>query len=53
MKSVLLAFGIAIGLGADSYGNPIHPWTNLWLKAALAMVFYAMLARRVLRAQPS
>jgi hypothetical protein len=48
-----ILIAIAIGLGVDSYGNPIHPWTNLWLKAALAIALYAMLVRRVLRAQSS
>jgi alpha-1,2-mannosyltransferase len=48
-----ILIAIATGLGVDSYGNPIHPWTNLWLKAALTIAFYAMLARRVLRAQSS
>lgn len=40
---------LAFGLGVDSYGNPIHPWTNLWLKAVLATVFYLWLAAGILR----
>lgn len=48
-----LLIAIAVGLGADSYGNPIHPWTNLWLKAALAAVFYGALTRRALQPQSS
>jgi alpha-1,2-mannosyltransferase len=48
-----ILIAIAIGLGADSYGNPVHPWTNLWWKAFLALVFYALLTRRVLRAHSS
>ncbi|GAB4247684.1 MAG: hypothetical protein OHK005_14000 [Candidatus Methylacidiphilales bacterium] len=36
----------AFALGCDSYGNPIHPWTNLWLKALLTLSFGAWMARR-------
>ncbi|MFQ3670754.1 MAG: glycosyltransferase family 87 protein [Verrucomicrobiia bacterium] len=34
-----LLVGLALALGCDSYGNPIHPWTNLWFKAVVALVF--------------
>lgn len=46
----LLIF-LALALGCDSYGNPIHPWTNLWFKAVIALTFggwmvWAWVARR-------
>ena len=30
---------LAIGLGTSNYGNPIHPWTLLWLKPLLAWLW--------------
>lgn len=30
---------LAIGLGCDSYGDYIHPYTNLWFKALLCVLF--------------
>lgn len=48
-----LMIAIAIGLGVDSYGNPIHPLTNLWLKPMLALVFLGWLGSDIVRARES
>lgn len=41
---------LAIGLGTSNYGNPIHPWTLLWLKPLLAGLFMGYLCLDALRA---
>lgn len=40
-----ILIGMALALGCDSYGNPIHPWTNLWFKALLAVGFGLWMVR--------
>ena len=40
-----------IALGCDSYSNPIHPWTHLWLKALLGCAFLVWLGARLIRRQ--
>ena len=40
---------LAIGLGTSNYGNPIHPWTLLWLKPLLAGLFMGYLCFEVLQ----
>ncbi len=37
-----------LSLGCDSYSNPIHPWTHLWLKALLGCVFLVWLGFRLI-----
>lgn len=36
---------VGIGIGSDNLGNPIHGWTDLWFKCALAvgMVAYVLI----------
>ena len=40
---------LALGLGTSNYGNPIHPWTLLWLKPLLAGLFMGYLCFDVLQ----
>jgi len=42
---------LLIALGCDSYSSPIHPWTHLWLKALLGLVFLGWLTIRLVRRQ--
>ena len=42
---------LAIGLGTSNYGNPIHPWTLLWLKPLLAGLFMGHLCFDVLESK--
>ena len=46
-----LLIALLIALGCDSYSNPIHPWTHLWLKALLGLAFLAYLGIRLARRQ--
>jgi alpha-1,2-mannosyltransferase len=39
---------LMLALGSDSYGSPIYPWTNLWLKALVATGFLLFLAGRLI-----
>jgi len=42
----------AVILGAENYGNPIFPWTNLWLKALVTLALGIWLSVRAFRLQP-
>jgi len=44
-----LMIALMIALGCDSYSNPIHPWTHLWLKALLGCLFLVWLGARLIR----
>lgn len=48
IEAGLLTAGIVL-LGSDSYGKPVHPWTHLWLKALLALLFLGYVAVRLAR----
>ncbi len=48
-----LPAGMALALGNASMGNPIWPWTKLWLKPVVALVFMGYLCYESLRAAPS
>ncbi len=41
--------GVAILLGTENYGWPIFPYTNIWLKALVALSMGIWLATRVIR----
>ena len=43
---------LLLSFGTDSYGNPIYPWTHLWLKAFMASGFFLYLALRVTLRRP-
>lgn len=45
--ALLLAL-LILGLGTQAYGDWIYRPTDVWLKPALAIVFYGYLARRIL-----
>jgi alpha-1,2-mannosyltransferase len=45
--------GLAIILGTENYGNPIFPWTNLWLKAFATCILAGWLAKRLLGGERS
>lgn len=44
---------LAIILGSESYGYPIFPWTNLWLKALATCFLAAWLAVKILNGERS
>ncbi|QDU61146.1 hypothetical protein Pan216_20000 [Planctomycetes bacterium Pan216] len=43
---------LAIGIGCDNLGNPIHPWTNLWFKAFVCLLFVGYLVVKIARPSP-
>lgn len=44
---------LAIILGTENYGNPIFPWTNLWLKALATCVLGGWIVMKIVNGRAS
>jgi hypothetical protein len=47
-----LLLGLTLALGNSSMGDPIWPWTKLWLKPVVALLFMGYLCHQSLRGEP-